>query len=210
MNPQEMIFTIHELSSLENEVKNTLVGCCKAAFEDELLKKSDADTRSITLAREGGLTYKLVAEREKERKAKTLEEIVRELGLSKEAGRKILKGVQSREYKRYHIADLKYMTDLLQELEPALQKKAIDQIIANRKNYYQANKEELVTFALSAGELNAYNIDLWYGGLIRLLEKLTRRLDVSDAVPASLDPVQKNHLAKLSRKLLKKLSPEQK
>lgn len=201
----EMTFTIHDLGSLEGEVKSALVGYCKAAFEDTMLKEAKAYTKSITLAIEDGLTYKLVAEREKERKPKTIEDTVQELGLSREAGRKILKGVQSRAYKRYHVADIKYLTGLLQSLDPALQKKAIDQIIDNRINFYQTTKEEIVTFTLAAGDLNAYHIDLWYGGLIRLLEKLNKRLAVNDTVMASLDPVQKSHLKKLSHNLHKKM-----
>lgn len=189
-------FTIRDVGSLEERQKEALLEYCRAAFEDEAVRKQKGERKSITLASENGTLYKLVAEREKKSKAKTVEQMITELGLSEPASKKIVKEFKARDLKRYHITDIKYLSDLIQLMEPAQQKKAIDLVIQNRKNFYQVNKEELVLFVLAGGHTSAYNVDLWYSGALRTLEKLDRKLDIGGEALALVDPEQKKQLAK--------------
>ena len=92
------------------------------------------------------------------------------------------------------------------KLTPAQQKKAIDLIVANRKNFYQVNKEELSLFQLGGGQAGAYLIDLWYHGLLRTLEKMEKMLQVDREIFAEADPEQRKQLKKYFKRAGKKIS----
>jgi hypothetical protein len=192
--------TIADVKTLEDGEKTRLVEYCKSIFSDEALKNRAGATKSVILTREDGFQYRLVAEQEKKREMKPIESIVKELGLSREASKKLIKDFQAGKIKRYHLADIKAHSDVLEKLTPAQQKKAIDIIVANRKNFYQANKEELSLFQLGSGQAGTYLIDLWYHGLLRTLEKLEKMLQVDGDVVAEADPEQKKQLKKWFRR----------
>ncbi|HOA34775.1 MAG TPA: hypothetical protein PKV91_07595 [Bacillota bacterium] len=198
--------TIEDVKTLEDDEKNRLVEYCKSIFSDEALKKKPAATKSVILSRENSLQYRLVVEQEKKRRTKSIEDSVRELGLSGEASKKLIKDFKAGKIKRYHLADIKVHSDLLEKLTPAQQKKAIDLIVANRKNFYQVNKEELSLFQLGGGQAGAYLIDLWYHGLLRTLEKMEKMLQVDREIFAEADPEQRKQLKKYFKRAGKKIS----
>ena len=189
-------FTIEDVKTLEDDEKARLVEYCKSVFADDAIDKTAAVTKSIVLTREGNLKYRLVVEEEIKRQAKSVEESIKELGLSREASKKLIKDFKSGEIKRYHLVDIKLLSDLLEALTPAQQKKAIDLIIDNRKNFYQVNKEELSLFVLGSGQAGAYHIDLWYRGLTRTLDKMEKMLRVDSDTLSGTDPEQKKQLKK--------------
>ena len=147
-----------------------------------------------------------VVEQERKGRAKSVEESIRELGLSREASKKLIKDFKSGEIKRYHLADIKMLSDLLEALTPAQQKKAIDLIVENRKNFYQVNKEELSLFVLGSGQAGAYHIDLWYRGLTRTLDKMEKMLRVDRDILSEADPEQKKQLKKYFKRTGGKIS----
>lgn len=198
--------TIEDVKTLEDDEKTRLVEYCKSVFSDAALKEKPGATKSVVLTREDSFQYRLVAEQEKKRQTKSIEDSVRELGLSGEASKKLIKDFKAGKIKRYHLADIKVHSDLLEKLTPAQQKKAIDLIVANRKNFYQANKEELSLFQLSGGQAGTYLVDLWYRGLLRTLEKMEKMLGVHRDIFAEADPEQKKQLKKYLRRAGKIIS----
>lgn len=196
MNKNGKNLTIEDVKTLEDDEKARLVEYCKSVFTDDAIKKTPAATKSVVLTREGSFQYRLVVEQERKRRAKSVEESIRELGLSREASKKLIKDFKSGEIKRYHLADIKMLSDLLEALTPAQQKKAIDLIVENRKNFYQVNKEELSLFVLGSGQAGAYHIDLWYRGLTRTLDKMEKMLRVDRDILSEADPEQKKQLKK--------------
>lgn len=181
--------SIDDLSTLAAREKEALVKYCKAAFADDAILKLNVSKKSIMLAQEEKVTYKLVAEQEEKRAVKTVEEAVNELGLSNEAGKKIIKGYKSREIKKYHINDIKYLSDLLQMLHPAQQKKAVDIIVQNRKELYHINKEDVVLLLVTENRISPYFAEVWYNGFIRALEKMNRKITVEGDLLSAVDPI---------------------
>jgi hypothetical protein len=206
MNKNGKNLTIEDVKTLEDDEKARLVEYCKSVFTDEAIKKTPAATKSVVLTREGSFQYRLVVEQERKRRAKSVEESIRELGLSREASKKLIKDFKSGEIKRYHLADIKMLSDLLEALTPAQQKKAIDLIVENRKNFYQVNKEELSLFVLGSGQAGAYHIDLWYRGLTRTLDKMEKMLRVDRDILSEADPEQKKQLKKYFKRTGGKIS----
>lgn len=206
MNKNGKNLTIEDVKTLEDDEKGRLVEYCKSVFTDDAIKKTPPATKSVVLAREGSFQYRLVVEQERKGRAKSVEESIRELGLSREASKKLIKDFKSGKIKRYHLGDIKLLSDLLEKLTPAQQKKAIDLIVANRKNFYQANKEELSLFQLGGGQAGAYLIDLWYHGLIRTLEKMEKMARVDREIFSEADPEQKKQLKKYFRRAGKMIS----
>ncbi len=206
MNKNGKNLTIEDVKTLEDDEKARLVEYCKSVFTDEAIKKTPAATKSVVLTREGSFQYRLVVEQERKGRAKSVEESIRELGLSREASKKLIKDFKSGEIKRYHLADIKMLSDLLEALTPAQQKKAIDLIVENRKNFYQVNKEELSLFVLGSGQAGAYHIDLWYRGLTRTLDKMEKMLRVDRDILSEADPEQKKQLKKYFKRTGGKIS----
>jgi hypothetical protein len=206
MNKNGKNLTIEDVKTLEDDEKARLVEYCKSVFTDDAIKKTPAATKSVVLAREGSFQYRLVVEQERKGRAKSVEESIRELGLSREASKKLIKDFKSGEIKRYHLADIKMLSDLLEALTPAQQKKAIDLIVENRKNFYQVNKEELSLFVLGSGQAGAYHIDLWYRGLTRTLDKMEKMLRVDRDILSEADPEQKKQLKKYFKRTGGKIS----
>ena len=206
MNKNGKNLTIEDVKTLEDDEKARLVEYCKSVFTDDAIKKTPAATKSVVLTREGSFQYRLVVEQERKRRAKSVEESIRELGLSREASKKLIKDFKSGEIKRYHLADIKMLSDLLEALTPAQQKKAIDLIVENRKNFYQVNKEELSLFVLGSGQAGAYHIDLWYRGLTRTLDKMEKMLRVDRDILSEADPEQKKQLKKYFKRTGGKIS----
>ena len=84
MNKNGKNLTIEDVKTLEDDEKARLVEYCKSVFTDEAIKKTPAATKSVVLTREGSFQYRLVVEQERKRRAKSVEESIRELGLSRD------------------------------------------------------------------------------------------------------------------------------
>ncbi|HOL17021.1 MAG TPA: hypothetical protein PLY40_01900 [Bacillota bacterium] len=186
--------SIKDLGTLAEDEKNLLLEYCRSAFADKALARQKTSRKSITLAKDNQYTYKLVAEIDDKRPVKTVEKAVGELGLSAEATKKILKGYQDRDIKKYQIADIKYLSELIQMLEPAQQKKAVDLIVQNRKDLYHVNKEDVVMLLISANQVSPYFAEVWYNGMIRLLEKINRKTAVEKEFLNEIDPIYQKDL----------------
>ncbi len=186
--------TINDLGTLAEDQKSLLLEYCRSAFADKALAGQKTSRKSIILAQENRYTYKLVAESNEKRPVKTVEKTVEELGLSPEASKKILKGYRDRDIKKYQIADIKYLSELIQMLEPAQQKKAVDLIVQNRKDLYHVNKEDVVMLLVGANRVNPYFAEVWYNGIIRLLEKINHKTAVEKKFLSEIDPLYQKDL----------------
>ncbi len=202
----ETTITLDDVKTLTEIDKAALKEYVRNVFADDTVSKVKSGSKSVLLATEDKLSYKLVAQQHHAAPARTVEESVKGLGLSEAANKKLVKGVQSRDYKRYHLSDVKYIADLISDLEPGQQKKAIDVVIENRKNLYQVNKEDVVLFLLAGGSAGQYHLDLWYSGIMRSLQKLSGKVEVNSEAPTALDPTQQKELKRKMRNLLKKAS----
>ena len=191
MGPAQNKLALEDIESLDDLAKDSLREYARLVFEELSTPQSKSYRKTVILDNEKDLTYKLVAERKATGPARSVEEVIKGLGLCKEATSKLVRGIKSRKYKRYHLDDLKYIYYFIASLDPAQQKKAIDIFIDKRKDLYQVNKEDLVLFLLDTGDNSSYNLDLWYSGIIRALQKLNHKTGVSAEAPASLDGSQK-------------------
>jgi len=203
MGPGLNKLALDDIESLDDTAKDSLREYARLVFEELSAPQSKAYRKTVILDNENDLTYKLVAERNVTRPARSVEEVIKGLGLCKEATAKLVRGIKARKYKRYHLDDIKYVSDIIASLEPAQQKKAIDIVIENRKELYQVNKEDLVLFLLETGDNSSYHLDLWYSGIIRSLQKLSRQTGIGSEVLASLDGSQKKELKKKLRQVHK-------
>lgn len=77
-------------------------------------------------------------------------------------------------------------------------------VIQNRKDFYQANKEDIVPLLLASGVTSQYLLDLWYSGVLRAVKKFCEKAGTNADVLGLLDSQQKAELKRRIRVLSKK------